>query len=46
MKTLKNVHIPHLEGVEWDGELVDAPKPLPWYPDGLGASNVCRCGVV
>ena len=41
--------MPHLNGVEWDGERVQAPQPIPWYPDNLawattvGKQTIRRC---
>ncbi|KAG9042186.1 hypothetical protein FS837_011183 [Tulasnella sp. UAMH 9824] len=33
---IATVHIPHLSGIEFEGEKVDPPRSLPWYPRGLG----------
>ncbi|OSD00483.1 cytosine-5--methyltransferase [Trametes coccinea BRFM310] len=33
--TIKNVHVPHLAGVVFEGEAVSPPQQLPWYPEGL-----------
>ncbi|KIO27859.1 hypothetical protein M407DRAFT_72543 [Tulasnella calospora MUT 4182] len=33
---IATVHIPHLSGIEFEGENVDPPRILPWYPRGLG----------
>ncbi|KAJ3343499.1 tRNA (cytosine(34)-C(5))-methyltransferase [Gonapodya sp. JEL0774] len=29
-------HIPHLRVIEIDGEKVEPPSPIPWYPNNLG----------
>jgi multisite-specific tRNA:(cytosine-C5)-methyltransferase len=39
LKALQEIHIPHLQGITWEGQLVDPPKALPWYPDNLGNSS-------
>ena len=36
LKALQEIYIPFLSNVTFDGEKVDPPKNLPWYPDGLG----------
>ena len=36
LKALQDIYIPFLSNVTFDGEKVDPPKNLPWYPDGLG----------
>ena len=36
LKALQDIHIPHLQGIVWDGAQVDPPRALPWYPDNLG----------
>ncbi|KAF7795210.1 hypothetical protein EIP86_006360 [Pleurotus ostreatoroseus] len=33
--TIKNTHVPHLAGVEFEGEMVSPPTQIPWYPEGL-----------
>ncbi|KAI1792405.1 S-adenosyl-L-methionine-dependent methyltransferase [Ganoderma leucocontextum] len=33
--TIKDVHVPHLGGVAFEGEAVSPPQQIPWYPDGL-----------
>ncbi|KAI9056453.1 S-adenosyl-L-methionine-dependent methyltransferase [Trametes sanguinea] len=33
--TIKDVHVPHLGGVVFEGEAVSPPQQLPWYPEGL-----------
>ncbi|RPA76763.1 S-adenosyl-L-methionine-dependent methyltransferase [Ascobolus immersus RN42] len=49
LATLKDVHIPHLKGLTWDGEQVEAPEPIAWYPEGraykfnVGKSTIRRC---
>ncbi|TGZ80021.1 S-adenosyl-L-methionine-dependent methyltransferase [Ascodesmis nigricans] len=49
MKVLKDTYVPHLRGIEWDGEQVAPPEPIPWYPDSLawsmtvGKSTIRRC---
>ena len=32
---LKDRYIPEITSVEYDGEVVTPPQPLPWYPDQL-----------
>ncbi|SOV05015.1 related to NCL1 - tRNA (cytosine-5-)-methyltransferase / probable Orotate phosphoribosyl transferase [Ustilago sp. UG-2017a] len=36
LKALQDIYIPFLSNVTFDGEKVDPPKTLAWYPDGLG----------
>ncbi|KAI5858849.1 S-adenosyl-L-methionine-dependent methyltransferase [Tricharina praecox] len=49
LKALQDIYIPHLKGIEWDGQLVDPPRPLAFYPDNLawgmttGKSVIRRC---
>ncbi|KAK9470633.1 S-adenosyl-L-methionine-dependent methyltransferase [Dipodascopsis tothii] len=33
---LINEYVPMLKGIVWDGEEVEPPSQLPWYPKGLG----------
>ncbi|KAI0753297.1 S-adenosyl-L-methionine-dependent methyltransferase [Daedaleopsis nitida] len=33
--TIKDVHVPHLAGVVFEGEAVSPPRQIPWFPDGL-----------
>ncbi|KAJ8489873.1 hypothetical protein ONZ51_g2668 [Trametes cubensis] len=33
--TIKDVHVPHLGGVVFEGEAVSPPQQIPWYPEGL-----------
>ncbi|KAI8990721.1 cytosine-5--methyltransferase [Trametes punicea] len=33
--TIKDVHVPHLGGVVFEGETVLPPQQIPWYPEGL-----------
>ncbi|CAE6527541.1 unnamed protein product [Rhizoctonia solani] len=33
---IKEQHVPSLKGVEFEGQVVQPPRQLPWYPDGLG----------
>ncbi|TFK82297.1 S-adenosyl-L-methionine-dependent methyltransferase [Polyporus arcularius HHB13444] len=33
--TIKDVHVPHLAGVVFEGEAVSPPQQIPWYPEGL-----------
>ncbi|KAG8774961.1 hypothetical protein FRC12_001722 [Ceratobasidium sp. 428] len=33
---IKEQHVPSLAGVEFEGKVVEPPRQLPWYPDGLG----------
>ncbi|KAI0767266.1 cytosine-5--methyltransferase [Fomes fomentarius] len=33
--TIKDVHVPHLGNVVFEGEALSPPKQIPWYPDGL-----------
>ncbi|KAK2739677.1 hypothetical protein FQN57_006511 [Myotisia sp. PD_48] len=35
---LKNFYIPKITSIEYEGELVEPPRPLPWYPDQLAWS--------
>ncbi|PWN42549.1 S-adenosyl-L-methionine-dependent methyltransferase [Ceraceosorus guamensis] len=32
---MQNEFLPFLQGIEWEGEPVQAPRRLDWYPDGL-----------
>ncbi|KAG8998446.1 hypothetical protein FRB94_006873, partial [Tulasnella sp. JGI-2019a] len=32
---IETVHVPHLSGLVFDGEPIDPPTKIPWYPDGL-----------
>ncbi|KAF8541238.1 S-adenosyl-L-methionine-dependent methyltransferase [Trichophaea hybrida] len=49
LKALQDIHVPHLQGIVWDGQQVDPPKAFPWYPDNLawglavGKSTIRRC---
>lgn len=36
LKTLQEVHVPHLSGLTWEDQPVSPPTPLPWFPDNLG----------
>ncbi|KAI7880932.1 S-adenosyl-L-methionine-dependent methyltransferase [Lichtheimia hyalospora FSU 10163] len=33
---IKQVYVPAMKDVTIDGVKMEAPKPLPWYPEGLG----------
>ncbi|CAA7268497.1 unnamed protein product [Cyclocybe aegerita] len=33
--TIKNVHVPSLGDVEFEGQKIPPPVQIPWYPDGL-----------
>ncbi|KAK9239318.1 S-adenosyl-L-methionine-dependent methyltransferase [Lipomyces kononenkoae] len=33
--TLVNEYVPFLKNITWEGEEVQPPSQLPWYPDGL-----------
>ncbi|CAE6449031.1 unnamed protein product [Rhizoctonia solani] len=33
---IKEQYVPSLKGVEFEGQEVQPPRQLPWYPDGLG----------
>ncbi|CUA69439.1 hypothetical protein RSOLAG22IIIB_08460 [Rhizoctonia solani] len=33
---IKEQYVPSLKGVEFEGQVVEPPRQLPWYPDGLG----------
>ncbi|KAH9848636.1 cytosine-5--methyltransferase [Lenzites betulinus] len=33
--TIRDIHVPHLGGVVFEGEQVSPPQQIPWYPDGL-----------
>ncbi|KAK9477986.1 S-adenosyl-L-methionine-dependent methyltransferase [Lipomyces japonicus] len=33
--TLANEYVPFLKNIVWEGEEVEPPTPLPWYPDSL-----------
>ncbi|KAG9125398.1 hypothetical protein FRC07_007757 [Ceratobasidium sp. 392] len=33
---IKEQHVPTLAGVEFEGKVVEPPRQIPWYPDGLG----------
>ncbi|KAJ1302218.1 hypothetical protein OPQ81_001042 [Rhizoctonia solani] len=33
---IKEQYVPSLKGVEFEGQVVEPPHQLPWYPDGLG----------
>lgn len=49
LATLQETYIPHLCQITFDGQLVDPPAPIPWYPDNLawgttvGKSVIRRC---
>ncbi|OJT02133.1 Multisite-specific tRNA:(cytosine-C(5))-methyltransferase trm4b [Trametes pubescens] len=34
-ETIRDVHVPHLGGVVFEGEAVSPPQQIPWYPEGL-----------
>jgi multisite-specific tRNA:(cytosine-C5)-methyltransferase len=34
-KTLVDHHIPQITSITYEGNIVDPPKPVPWYPDQL-----------
>lgn len=33
---LEQKYLPNLKGIEWEGEVVEEPKPIAFYPDNLG----------
>ncbi|CAE7182019.1 unnamed protein product [Rhizoctonia solani] len=33
---IKEQYVPSLRGVQFEGQVVEPPRQLPWYPDGLG----------
>ncbi|KAF8734824.1 S-adenosyl-L-methionine-dependent methyltransferase, partial [Rhizoctonia solani] len=33
---IKEQYVPSLKGIEFEGQEVQPPRQLPWYPDGLG----------
>jgi len=33
---IKNRYVPSLQNVEIDGDIIQPPQPLEWYPDDLG----------
>ncbi|KAH9931944.1 cytosine-5--methyltransferase [Fomitopsis serialis] len=33
--TIKEVHVPHMANVVFEGEAVPPPTQIPWYPEGL-----------
>lgn len=35
-KMLESKYLPTLKGIEWEGEVIEEPKPLAFYPDNLG----------
>ncbi|EFW20770.1 hypothetical protein D8B26_002911 [Coccidioides posadasii str. Silveira] len=35
---LKDFYIPNITSIRYEGELVEPPKPVPWYPDQLAWS--------
>src|SRR5690606_7423667 len=47
--TLEDIHVPQLRDLVFEGEKVDPPAPIPWYPDNLawgtavGKSVIRRC---
>lgn len=32
---LRNVHIPEITSITYEGQYVESPQPVPWYPDQL-----------
>lgn len=36
LKSMQDNYIPELNGIEYEGEKLDPPTPLPWYPENLG----------
>ncbi|WFD21590.1 multisite-specific tRNA:(cytosine-C(5))-methyltransferase [Malassezia equina] len=36
LDAMKNIYVPFLSNVEFEGEKVTPPTQLPWYPEGLG----------
>lgn len=47
LQLFKDHHLPKLTNVEFEGELIKAPKSLPWYPESLAwqldvSKNVIR----
>jgi multisite-specific tRNA:(cytosine-C5)-methyltransferase len=36
LQRLKNHYVPHIKEILFDGQPVDPPVPLPWYPNELG----------
>ncbi|OBZ66691.1 Multisite-specific tRNA:(cytosine-C(5))-methyltransferase trm4b [Grifola frondosa] len=32
---IKDVHVPHLAGVVFEGQTISPPEQIPWYPEGL-----------
>ncbi|KAI5845827.1 S-adenosyl-L-methionine-dependent methyltransferase [Morchella snyderi] len=49
LKTLQEIHVPHLSGIIWEDQPVAPPTPLPWFPDNLawqmtaGKAVIRRC---
>ncbi|KAF8421464.1 S-adenosyl-L-methionine-dependent methyltransferase [Tirmania nivea] len=47
--TLQDTYVPHLRDLVFEGQPVDPPAPIPWYPDNLawgttvGKSVIRRC---
>ncbi|KZT72023.1 S-adenosyl-L-methionine-dependent methyltransferase [Daedalea quercina L-15889] len=33
--TIKDIHVPHLTNIIFEGEAVPPPAQIPWYPEGL-----------
>ncbi|AET38087.1 tRNA (cytosine-C5-)-methyltransferase Ecym_2353 [Eremothecium cymbalariae DBVPG len=46
LQLFEEKHLPNLTGIEWDGENIEAPKPLPWYPDRLAWQLDVSKGVI
>ncbi|PWN52711.1 hypothetical protein IE53DRAFT_311553 [Violaceomyces palustris] len=36
LKAMNDIYLPFLSNVTFEGEKVNPPKQLPWYPEGLG----------
>lgn len=43
---IDTIHVPHLSGLVFDGEPVDPPKKIPWYPGGLAYSMTASKRVI
>ncbi|DAA76045.1 TPA_exp: Uncharacterized protein A8136_1082 [Trichophyton benhamiae CBS 112371] len=45
-KRLKDFYIPNITSIRYEGELVEPPKPVPWYPEQLAWSMTTPKSVV
>ncbi|KAF3491240.1 methyltransferase [Arthroderma uncinatum] len=45
-KQLKDFYIPNITSIRYEGELVEPPRPVPWYPEQLAWSMTTPKSVV